>query len=276
MTRERLDGIALEVRAAGTGPAVLFLHGFTGRGADWAPFLPAVRAIGHRTLVVDLLGHGRSDAPADPAEYAVERQAGRLASLLRGRDAVPAVVVGYSFGARVALSLAIGEPAVVRALVLESPTAGVADADARAERRAADAALADAIELDGVTAFVDRWEANPVFASELGMPERRRARLRRERLRNRPGGLAGSLRGAGQGGMAPLHDRLADIAVPTLVIAGGTDAVGLERARAVASGIPAARLVVVPGRGHAVHREAPSTFRHLLIDQLSTWRTTAA
>ncbi|MFP5342533.1 MAG: 2-succinyl-6-hydroxy-2,4-cyclohexadiene-1-carboxylate synthase [Candidatus Limnocylindria bacterium] len=276
MTRERLDGIALEVRAAGNGPSVLFLHGFTGRGADWSPFLPAVRASGHRTLVVDLLGHGRSAAPADPAEHAIERQSPRLATLLRRSGAVPAIVVGYSLGARVALRLAATEPDVVRALVLESPSAGIADADARAARRASDDALADAIELDGVAAFVDRWEAIPVFASERRLPERRRARLRRERLRNRPGGLAGALRGAGQGAMEPLHDRLGGIAVPTLVIAGGADATGLERARAVAAGIPDARLVVVPGRGHAVHREAPTTFRHLLIDQLDTWRTSAA
>lgn len=276
MSRLVVDGTALEVRAAGSGPAVLFLHGFTGRGADWAPFLPAVRALGHRTLVVDLPGHGRSDAPADPAEHAIERQAPRLARLLRDQQAAPAVVVGYSLGARLALRLAATEPDVVRALVLESPSAGIAAADARAVRRAADEALADAIEQDGIAAFVDRWAASPVLAAERRLSERRRARIRRHRLRNRPAGLAGSLRGAGQGVMAPLHDRLGTIARPTLVIAGAADPAGLERAREVAAGIPGARLAIVPDRGHALHREAPATFRHLLIDQLSTWRTSAA
>ena len=69
------DGTTYEVRAGGPPnagrPPVMFLHGFTGRGADWSPFLRPIRAAGHPTIVVDLLGHGRSDAPTDPARHAI-------------------------------------------------------------------------------------------------------------------------------------------------------------------------------------------------------------
>lgn len=271
MSRIAPDGARYEVRVEGKGPAVLLLHGFSGRGADWGPFLPALRRIA-TTVVVDLLGHGSSDAPPDPLRHALERQAADIAEILRRVGAAPAAVVGYSFGARVALRLALDTPAVVRALVLESPSPGIADDAERAMRRASDEVLAGRIERDGIEPFVDTWwEASPVFASEARLPAAARARLRAARLRNRPGALAASLRGAGQGAMTPLHARLREIAVPTLVVAGSCDPSGLERARSVAAGIPRALLEVVEDAGHAPHRERPAAFRRLLIDHVTTW-----
>ena len=272
------DGTTYEVRAGGPRdagrPPVLFLHGFTGRGADWSPLLRPIRAVGHRTIVVDLLGHGRSDAPTDPARHAIERQAADLAEILRRLDATPAFVVGYSMGSRVALRLAITEPALVRGLILESPSAGIADARERATRVTADSALADQIERDGLEAFVDDWEALPPFATERRLPVAIQARIRRDRLRNRPDGLAASLRGAGQGVMEPLVDRLKkEIRCPVLVVAGALDVGGVERAVAVARRVPSVRMLLLPERGHAPHREAPVRFRQILLDQLSTWST---
>lgn len=260
----RVDGVRWEVRTSGAGPALLLLHGFTGRGADWSPLLRPFGRLG-RTIVVDLLGHGRSDAPADPRRHALEAQARDLAAILRELDAAPAAVLGYSFGARVALRLVVDQPSVVRALVLESPSAGIADPAARARRRAEDEELAASIERDGIEAFVDSWwETTPVFESERALSPAIRARLRATRLRNRPEGLAGSLRGAGQGAMEPIHDRLGGIRAPTLVVAGELDPIGVARAREVAAAIPGARLEVIPGAGHAAHRETPAAFRRLV------------
>lgn len=269
MTRVTVDDVRYEVRVGGRGPAVLLLHGFSGRGADWGPFLPVLRRRA-TTVVVDLLGHGRSDAPSEPRRHALERQAADLAAILRRGRTTPATVVGYSFGARVALRLALDEPDVVRGLVLESPSAGIEDAAERATRRVADEALAERIERDGIEAFVDTWwETAPVFDAERRLPAATRARFRAGRLRNRREGLARSLRGAGQGAMAPLHARLPDIAAPTLVVAGVLDPLGVERARVVAAGIPGARLEVLDGVGHAAHRESPARFRHLLLDRIA-------
>ncbi len=266
MTRIAVNGACYEVRVDGHGPAILLLHGFAGRGADWGPFLPALRRTS-TTVVVDLLGHGRSDAPPDPSRHGLEAQAADLARILRDRRAAPAVVAGYSFGARVALRLAIDHPEVIRALVLESPSAGVADPAARTRRRAEDEELAASIERDGIEAFVDRWwETAPVFASERGLPATTRARFRSMRLRNRPEGLARSLRGAGQGTMVPLHDRLPGVAAPALVIGGTLDPIGLERAREIAACLPRARLAAIDGAGHAAHRDSPARFRRLILD----------
>jgi 2-succinyl-6-hydroxy-2,4-cyclohexadiene-1-carboxylate synthase len=268
MTPVAVDGARYEVRVGGHGPAVLLLHGFAGRAADWAALLPDLRRA-MTTVAVDLLGHGRSDAPAGAARHAVERQAADLAVILRAVGCAPAAVIGYSFGARIALRLAIDSPEVVRALVLESPSAGIADPAERARRRGADEALAASIERDGIEAFVDTWwETTPVFASERRLPAATQARFRAGRLRNRPDGLAASLRGAGQGAMEPLHERLAGIAVPVLVVAGALDPTGVERARTIATGIPGARLAVLDGAGHAAHRESPAAFRRLTLEFL--------
>ena len=274
MSRVAVDGARYEVRVGGDGPSVLLLHGFTGRGADWAPFLPALRRVA-TTVVVDLLGHGRSDAPVDPGRHRIERQADDLAFILERLGLAPANVVGYSFGARLALAMILDRPRAVSGLLLESPSAGFADPAERAERHRSDLALADRFERDPIESSMDAWAAQPLFDSERALSPAARARLRAARLRNRPAGLAASLRGAGQGSMPSLHRRLASIAVPTTVIAGALDATGLVRARVVAGAIPGARLVVVEKAGHAPHREAPSRFRDLLCAAITPSRRSA-
>jgi len=250
---EAADGVHYAIRRSGAGPAVLLLHGFTGSGADWEPFRTALERV-TTVIAVDLLGHGASAAPRDPSRHAVERQAADLAALVRREVAEPAHVVGYSFGARIALRLAADHPDVVRSLFLESPSAGIPDPDARAARRAADEELARMLDWEGIEAFVRHWEGLPLFATEREAPAGVRAQLHAQRLANDPHGLASSLRGAGQGVMAPIHDALRTILVPTTVMAGALDVTG--RAESVARAIPGARLIEIPSVGHAPHREA--------------------
>jgi 2-succinyl-6-hydroxy-2,4-cyclohexadiene-1-carboxylate synthase len=268
VTRIHIDGASYQVRIGGGGPPLLLIHGFTGRGSDWVPCLPALQwAV--TTIAVDLLGHGDSDSPAEESRHAVERQAADLAAILRRLGAAPAAVVGYSMGARIALRMAVASAGVVARLILESPSAGIADAADRAARRAGDEQLAQLLEREGTATFVERWESLPLFASERALQPAARARLHDARLRNRSDALAASLRGAGQGAMEPLHDRLSRVKIPTLVIAGAIDDAGSDRARTVAAGIPGARLAIMEGVGHAPHREAPGRFTTLLLDFLA-------
>jgi 2-succinyl-6-hydroxy-2,4-cyclohexadiene-1-carboxylate synthase len=265
MTRIHIDGASYEVRTGGGGRPLLLIHGFTGRSADWAPFLPALQKVA-ATITVDLLGHGDSDSPEEPARHAIERQAADIAAILRRLGAAPAAVVGYSLGARVALRMAVSSGGVVARMLLESPSAGIEDPLDRAARREADEQLAHILERGGIGPFVERWENMPVFASERAMPADRRARLHAARLNNRPEGLAASLRGAGQGSMEPLHSRLHTIAAQTLIVAGELDETGRQRAEAVEAGVVNARLAIVQGAGHSPHREAPDAFRNLLFE----------
>lgn len=259
-----VDDLRWEVRTRGTGAPLLLLHGFTGRASGWGAHATAF-ARHFRVVVVDLPGHGRSGVPGDPARASVERTADDLVAILQRVDASPAHVLGYSLGARVALRLAVAHPDAVQRLVLESPSAGLATEADRRDRRQADEDRAARLVGDGMAAFVDEWEREPVFASQASLSPAGAARLRSERLRNRPAGLAASLRGAGQGSMQPLHDRLAEVRVPTLVIAGNLDPTGRARAAAVAAGIPGARLEIIADAGHAPHLETPARFRSLAL-----------
>jgi 2-succinyl-6-hydroxy-2,4-cyclohexadiene-1-carboxylate synthase len=257
--------IAWAVTERGTGRPLVLLHGFTGAGTSWSEHVDAL-AVRHRVIAPDLPGHGGTARTRSLDDMTLEATADALAVLLADLGAVPATVLGYSFGARIALRLAVEHPAAVRRLILESPSAGIADPADRAARRAADAALADRLERDGLASFVTTWERSPVFASHATLAPEILARQRAIRLASDPAGLAASLRAAGQGSMEPLHGRLGEVTAPTLVIAGALDAVGRTRADEVAGRIPGARLAVLDAIGHTPHLESPDAFRRLVLD----------
>ncbi|HEV2814857.1 MAG TPA: alpha/beta fold hydrolase, partial [Solirubrobacteraceae bacterium] len=130
----------------------------------------------------------------------------------------------------------------------------IEDPRERAERRAADERLADAIARDGVAAFASRWEAQPLFA---GQPAEVAAAARAERLRHTPAALAASLRGLGTGTMEPVWDRLHELTMPAPVVVGERDAKFVALGERLARELPSADLVVAEGAGHAVHLERP-------------------
>jgi 2-succinyl-6-hydroxy-2,4-cyclohexadiene-1-carboxylate synthase len=281
----QVAGMTWTVRVAGRGRPVLFLHGFSGSGLTWA----GIAGLGNRVraIVPDLPGHGATGWEADPRPAAaagaggtgdgppdrrprasVERTADDLAAIVRRLGAARVDVVGYSLGARIALRLAVVHPEAVGRLVLEAPSAGIADPAARAARAVADAERARLVVSEGIEAFAARWEAEPVLAGEAALPAAARARQAAIRRSHASLGLAASLVYAGQGAMEPLHDRLAAVAAPTLVVAGVDDPIR-ARAEEVAAGIPGAGLVLVPGAGHAPHLERPDRFHAILFDFLT-------
>src|SRR5688572_10713710 len=256
------DGLRLHVTSAGAGLPLVLLHGFTGSTESWTSLATALDR--YSTMAIDLPGHGRSSSPADSARYALPRFANDLAETLDVLHVDRTAVLGYSLGARAALHFAFAHPARVSALILESASAGIDDPAERAARVASDAALADAIERDGVPAFVDRWERLPLWASQAALTDDVRSRLRAQRLINEPRGLANSLRGAGAAAEPSVIDRLGALAMPTMLIAGALDAKYVALGRTLAAAIPGARLEIVPDAGHAVHLERPTAFAELV------------
>ncbi|MBE3560378.1 MAG: 2-succinyl-6-hydroxy-2,4-cyclohexadiene-1-carboxylate synthase [Ktedonobacteraceae bacterium] len=240
--------------------SLALLHGFTGSAENWQPLLDELALPGMRIIALDMPGHGRSSAPADVRRYTMERCCEDILAVLRALGVAPgeAALLGYSMGGRVALYCAFS--GFFRAVILESASPGLADAAVRAQRRAADEALAERIEREGVPAFVAYWERMPLFASQQALPEEVRNALRKQRLRNRADGLANSLRGLGTGVQPALHDRLVELHMPVLLITGELDTKFCEIARQMAQSLPQAELCVVPGAGHTVHLEQPAAF----------------
>lgn len=251
--------LRLEVSGAAGGEPLVLLHGFTGCAANWRA-LSAAWAGRYQSVAFDLLGHGRSDAPADPARYAMAATVADLAAVLDQLGLRRVVVLGYSLGGRVALHFAAAYPEWVRALILESASPGLATAAERQARIATDEALAARLERDGLQAFVDYWERLPLFASQTRLSAEARAALRAQRLQNNPAGLANSLRGLGTGAQPALWDHLPAIATPTLLVAGALDEKFTLIAQQMAARLPNARLDIVPDAGHTVHLEQPEAF----------------
>ncbi|MEQ8718151.1 MAG: 2-succinyl-6-hydroxy-2,4-cyclohexadiene-1-carboxylate synthase [Acidimicrobiales bacterium] len=257
--RVEIDGVELRSRLdppGHGGPVVVLLHGFTGSAAAMEPLAVPLRRT-HRVLSVDLVGHGGSAVPDDTSAYSTEAVARHLVGLFEALELGDVVLVGYSMGGRIALTLACSRPDLVAGLVTIGATAGLTDPLARAERRASDAALADDIERDGLEAFVDRWMALPLFATQASLGPQALARIRDQKLLNSPEGLARSLRGGGTGSMAPLHDRLARLDTPALFLAGGLDAKYRAIAHELAQLTPAGEARVIDRAGHAAHLERP-------------------
>ncbi len=224
-------------------PLVL-LHGFTQTGECLGPLARSL-AQDREVLLPDLGGHGSAAALAglDCAGNA---------------DMVAAQVpladwFGYSMGGRTALHAALDHPGAVRRLVLLGATAGIRDEHERAERAATDESRARRVESEGVQRFCAEWLEAAMFAQ---LPEW--ARFERERTSNTPEGLAGSLRNAGTGSMVPVWDRLAELTMPVLCLAGGDDSKFAETAEEMADAIGAnAEFCTIAGAGHAAHLERP-------------------
>lgn len=254
-----INGVRYHVKVEGSGDPLLLLHGFTSSSDNWLPFFTALSEH-FRLIAVDLLGHGRTDAPADTSRYTIEQAAADLEAILLNLDMVPAHVLGYSMGGRLALYLAVTRPHLVRKLLLESTSPGLETEAERQQRQASDCELADWIEANGIHAFVERWEGLSLFSSQQRLAADKLAALRQQRLNNHPQGIANSLRGMGTGAQPSLWPRLGELAMPVLLLAGALDEKFLTINRRMAAFMPNATLQLIEEAGHTIHLERPDEF----------------
>jgi 2-succinyl-6-hydroxy-2,4-cyclohexadiene-1-carboxylate synthase len=256
-----LNGISYHTAQHGSAKAapLLLLHGFTGSSDSWADLIP-VFSKQFSVITVDLLGHDRTASPPDPKRYTMLNIAADLITLLDAWGIKQTTLLGYSMGGRLALYLACHYPNRFSHLILESSSPGLASEGERAKRRQEDEALADWIEASGIEAFVNRWEALPLWASQRQLSEAVRQQLRRQRLQNNLVGLANSLRGMGTGAQPSLWPHLPALTVPTLLIVGELDgkfvAINQQMVKQLGNG----RLHIIPQAGHTTHLERPSAF----------------
>ncbi|MEY9962700.1 pimeloyl-ACP methyl ester carboxylesterase [Streptacidiphilus sp. MAP12-16] len=116
-----VHGYRRAYRIAGSGPAVLLIHGIGDSSATWAELIPGL-ARNHTVIAPDLLGHGASDKPR--ADYSVAAYANGMRDLLGVLNIERATLIGHSFGGGVAMQFAYQFPERTERLVLAS-TGGV-------------------------------------------------------------------------------------------------------------------------------------------------------
>ncbi|MDH3685279.1 MAG: alpha/beta fold hydrolase [Myxococcales bacterium] len=254
----------VEVQGPASGPPVIFLHGLAGSARNWRPQLRALRE-SHLAIAFDLRGHARSEAPEDGSAYDAATFVEDALSVLTEHvgPATPAVWVGLSMGAVIALEAAFTRPERVRGLVLASYPGG----HSRASIERAAHTFADAIEREGLEAAGERF----VWGPESGVRERDAAWVRQGFLEHPPHGLAHCLRGV-LAPREPLESRrneLAALDAPVQLIAGGRDAPSVDASQVLAELVSGARLDVVPDAGHVVNLVGPKAFNALLLGFLA-------
>ena len=248
-------------------PVVLALHG--GPGFDHAYFKPALSALTDTAQIIylDQRCHGRSGRPALES-CTIEQMADDIAALCRTLGIAQPVILGHSFGGFVALTLALRHPDPAGGLILvdtaaaSDDTADLAMLEARhgAKVRAiaarifggdgSESAMADFNRLVFPTYLYDPAVAGAVLGA-----------VARSSYNPEIADYHSANHSANQAGYYDVRARLGEIRTPTLVVVGEADWVCPPRAsRAIAAGLPAAELLVLPEAGHFPFGEQPEAF----------------
>jgi 3-oxoadipate enol-lactonase len=249
-------GGRLAYEMTGTGPAVVLIHGFGLDRRMWDPQAQHLAA-SFRVVRYDCRGFGAS-GPFDPA--VPYTHAGDLVALLDHLVLGDTVLVGLSFGGRVALQAALATPARVRGLVLLDAVLDGVPWDRESEAGLDE--VTRQVRAGGVPAGRAAWLAHPLFATARERPDLAR------RLAAMVAGYPGQ-RWLGQDPHQQIRpepiDVLEHVAAPTLVAVGDRDVPCFREMSAVlARRIPGAQYRVVAGAGHMANLEQPAAVNELL------------
>jgi pimeloyl-ACP methyl ester carboxylesterase len=238
--------------AGGAGPSLVLLHGAGDNAGTWSAVAPSL-VTRYRLVIPDLAGHGSSGPPSGPLS---------VGEVLRGLETVlsqgpqePAIIVGNSLGAWVALLYAHEHPSRVARLVLENGGALRGD---RSDLSLMPKTLGEARSL--MKELRDPG-SDPIrdFVLEDVIREAQTGPI--ARLSETAGDMERYL----------LDGRLQEVRVPVDLLWGRSDRLfPLAYAERLLAGLPAARLRTLPGCGHVPHQECPTKFRAALLDILQT------
>jgi pimeloyl-ACP methyl ester carboxylesterase len=265
MPQTTVNGITMSYTDEGTGPALVFIHGFPLSRGAWDRQVDAFRAH-HRVIAPDLRGLGQTEAQS--GTNSMDRFAGDVHSLLQQLGTGPVVLAGHSMGGYVALAFARNYPQALRGLVLVGTKAGADTPEGAAGRRA----TAEKVKLEGIDGVVNAMAPKMLAASN--QDAKMAAAVRALMEPSKPEGVIGALLG-----MAERPDstpKLGQIKVPTLVITGADDTViPPAESDLLAKNIPGAQLRVIPNAGHLVAFERPKEFNAALEEWLHRAAATA-
>ena len=251
------DGHTLYAEAHGAGIPVVLSCALATTHENWRPQVEPLVAAGARVVLWDYLGHGLSDAPADPAAYHMERVIDDLARVLdQTVGSEPAVVGGLSFGGLLSMHLALAQPERVRALLLVDTGPGFKNPEAQAGWEKMVERLASAAERLGMAEYAAR-AVNQVVGQRTDTPAGRAAHA--AIAAQTPHGIANFARRVA-GPASPTIDRLGEIDVPALVIVGEKDDQYLRAAEVLTARLPRAERRTIAGAGHIVNLDAPEEF----------------
>lgn len=259
-----LNGASIWCEATGAGTPIVLVHAGICDARMWDPQVSELSA-DHRVVRYDLRGFGRSSIPPSPFAHHADLQA-----LCEALDLPPAVLVGASYGGNVATEFTLEHPARVRALVLvnslvgmETPSPGL---------RAGWTAVNNAMDSGDVPGAVEiesqMWVDGPHrWPSEVDPRLREAVTTMNAAIFAR----AEEIEAAQEQELEPeARERLGEIGVPTLVVAGTLDQPdAAASADALVTGIRNARLATIDDTAHLPSLERPEVFHQILREFLA-------
>ncbi|MGE0857599.1 MAG: alpha/beta fold hydrolase BchO [Gammaproteobacteria bacterium] len=259
------------VQVAGEGPTVLLLHGTGSSSHSWRALMPLL-ATRLRVIAPDLPGHGAS-LVADHAQLSLPGMVDNLRELLGMLAAEPALIVGHSAGAAIAVQMALAGRSSARGIVSVNgallPFGGVAahlfSPAAKLLARSAWAARAFAwrARQPGVVDRLLASTGSTLDAEGAGLYAR---------LACDPRHVAAALGMMAQWDLDTLARQLPRLTVPLDLVVGSRDAmVPPEQAERVAGRVAGARVTGLIGLGHLAHEEDPAAVARIIERDAAAW-----
>ena len=251
--------VPANVRIEGSGPTILFLHGF-GAAIDWWDEIAPALAADHRVVRLDLIGHGGTEAPR--TGYMIVRQAELASAILDKLGVDHVTVIAHSMGGEVATALADIKPERIERLILidSPPTAGTTFT-----------MLTEAYLAPGLGELLSHFRSDAAirrglaqgFAPNFPVPERFVADLKQ--LTYEAFRTAHDESIAFRKAKAP-YERLAALkpVPPLLAIFGAQDAIVPPDHAKLWANVPGARVEMIEGSGHSPMVEAPAKTLELI------------
>lgn len=239
----------VHVEVTGEGPAVLWIHGFPFTGESWKAQAQGIP--GYKHVVPDLPGYGRSAPLADGGPLTMDVAADVCAQTLERLGIARATAVGLSMGGYVLFALVRRAPERVRACIFCDTKAGADSEDGKKGREK----FAENVLKEG-----PGWAAAQLIPKLVVDPAGPVAKQLQAMIAAQP---AASM-AATQRGMAARPDStptMAQVAVPTLVICGGSDAlIPPAESKKIVDGIQGASYAEIAGAAHVPNLEKPDAF----------------
>ncbi|WP_043344045.1 alpha/beta fold hydrolase [Belnapia moabensis] len=259
-------GVSVHCEVWGAGGALLMAHSGVGSGAQWQRVATLLE--GRRCIAPDLLGHGRTGAPAE-ATVNHDLQADLLAALIEQGPAGPdpVDVVGHSYGGAGAVRLALRWPGLVRSLVLIEPLLmsllGETGDPLFAEYEAvARDFLRHAEAGDGAAAWARFMDYRNGPGAWAALSEKAKSRLVAQTA------LGAETLRANLANPTTLAD-CRRIAVPTTVVLGAeTTPADRRTVEVLAATVPGSRCAAIPGAGHMSPLTHPEEVARIILDHL--------
>lgn len=255
----------VDIHGCDDKPFLLLVHGFLSSRAQWWANIRALKSVSI-PVTVELLGHGRSLTPPDPSAYAVSAYLDRFEALRARLGAERWFVCGQSFGAGLTLNYALRHPERVIGQVFTNSISGLSapmGGDARARE-----ARAQTIEAGGRPAI----EAMGVYPRpSKRLPPSSWEDLVADGRLITPLGVANAVRATIPG--LSVAARLAQTAVPTLLVNGLREAAFQPLRDLARQEMPALEIIDVPSGGHSVNIDSAPDFDAAVANFIRRHRT---